>query len=313
MVIYLDLESKKIKFIQQQNSKKYFVVDFLFEKQNDVSFEREFMSVLDEHHEIIEILKHEKNFLVLPNDAVGITNMKVPFAKKDAKQYAETKLNLMFPNQNEIVRRDEVYFSDKNLTQFVFIFAKKDYINNITKLFQKAGIKISGISFMSAMELSHLQKTKQVAKENVCVLKISGNKVQAFAASKGMLIAHQKIDFDGNIYAKKFAEFIKSSYKKLGSKNINFEENIEQKRVNLQKNTSNLLKIQFIIKEFSKYFRNAEIPISFDKTFILQEDDQEVATEGVNNLLGLHVDEKDILLAPFKNIFMEEKRRFFWK
>ena len=312
MVIYFDLEATKLKFMQQQNNKKYFVVDFLYNKSEPLSFENILTFALDENKEIIDIMKHEKNYVVLPNNAVSIINIKVPFSKREAKPYYSTKFNLMFPNASELLRKDMLYYSTKDSSEYVWYITKKDYINQIKNTFQKYGVKISGITYASEMQYSYLLKTKNLSKENALVLDIKKGAFSYFAVSKNMIVAHQQINFDDNLFAAKYAYFIKTNYKNLHLKNNDIDKNIEQTRANLQKNNEKALKFEFIVKEIKKYFENCDLSLSFNKVVVF-DNQQCLSSDFVNeqNFSLVACKEEDVLISPIKNVFLETIRRFF--
>lgn len=228
MIIYFDFNLSKIKLLQQQNEKKYFVVDFLNEYSEKKDFESIINLICTQNDEIYKILKKEKNYVVLPNNLVAINNITVPYSRKIPNRYLETKFDLIYNKSKDLIMSEKLYLTDKTTSTYSVAITKQKYRDDIVSNFEKYGVKIVGVLFYSSLVKNYvLAKQKQLVKENF-VVAYFGDESCLSAISKGDIVCTQIVDGGKNGFAKKYVSFIKNNYTKLSEKEIDMDEKLSK-------------------------------------------------------------------------------------
>ena len=313
MIIYFDFNLSKVKLLQQQNEKKYFVVDFLNEYVQKKDFESIINLICTQNDEIYKILRKEKNYVVLPNSLVGINSIIVPYSRKGANKYLTTKFDLIYNNAKDLKMKENLYFTDKTISMYTFVATKDRYIDSIYSNFEKLGVKLVGISFYaSAVKNFVLSKQKSLAKENV-VVAYFGDEICLSAISKGEVVCNQLVDGNKNDFAKKYVSFIENNYTKLSEKEIDIDEKLSKYDEKTEKKSQNFAKIQLFFDEFIKNIKNGDLKFVCDKVAIIDNSAKKLVDFDYNGELFyfVEIDDKEILSFANQNYFIAQKKGLF--
>ncbi len=210
MVICFDFNKSKILFIKQQNTKLNFAVDFLMsEKKYELNkyLENEFLN----NSSIVDILKKEKNFLVLPDEVVGYDMFSVPTVKFGKNQYFETKFNSLYNKSNTLNVYCQVLEKQKEQTSYNFYYLKKEVIESVITVFKRFNINLTGITFYSQCLIDFVfSSNKQITKGNSIVIFNSNNLKKYVAIHNGIILGFWQTNdkFDG-VNAKKYSNTLK--------------------------------------------------------------------------------------------------------
>ena len=314
MIITFNLESSKIKLLQQQNDKKSFVVDFLSEYQSKdgsaFNFSKSIQSICEDP-EILKILKKEKNSVVLPDPFVCVDCLTVPFEKRDPRQYLNSKFELLYGEKKNFAFSDDIYLKNKNIVKFLIYITKSQNISQIVSSFEKYGVKIKRFSFESAEILEEiLSENKQLLKENLLVACVSKDKFKFIVSAKGKLFAHQTVMFKSNEFAKKYAKYVKTNYKKLSNSATINEKDIEKTKVVSQRLAKNYELLPDYIKDFKEYFAKEDMSFAFDQVVVIDSKNL-IDDELLENCLKIEFDENKVSYAASGSYFMETKKGLF--
>lgn len=255
MIIYFNFYRSKIEF-WQQNTYRYFAVDFLY----DSVFSNDFKTIIDdvfkEKKEIIEFLKKEKNFLVLPDEVVGFGNMEVPFSRWHSKQYFSTRFNLIYNKNKDMVCKEILLNSNNKHSNYLFYFTRKIILNNILKGFLSFGIKIEKVSFLSKVILDALlKKHREFQKENIVVVYNGFSNVKLLIASFGNLLGFDTFDSSKNHDVNNLNDTLGGIVKRNTIKEKNYADY-----------TSKLI---FNIENLVNYYKKEDLIIDIDKIIFI--------------------------------------------
>ena len=165
MIIYFDFNTFQTRFIQQQNEQKSFAVDFLMGNAEKKDFSKIIEDFCKNNEEILNILKVEKNFVVLPDQIVGIDNLEVPTVQFSTKnKFFKTKFELLYNNKKNMIAYEKLYYKDKNKSIYHFAMTKFEIINQIIETFKKFNVLINGVSYFANVLSEYLfDKNKNFA------------------------------------------------------------------------------------------------------------------------------------------------------
>lgn len=314
MIITFDTKTSKIKLLQQQNEKNSFVVDFLNEYQSKDGVSFNFSKAIQqicENKEILKILKKEKNSVVLPNQFVCVDSLTVPYEKKDPRQYLNSKFELFYGAKKDFAYSDDIYLKNKNAVNFLIYSTKSQNIFQIVSNFEKYGVKIKRFSFESSEILEGiLIENRQFLKENLLIVIVNKNSFQFIMSAKGKLFAHQTVFFDSNDFAKKYAKYVKSNYKKLSNSTSINDKDIEKTKIISQKMAKNFEILPNYIKNFKDYYAKENLGFAFDQVVVVDNDDL-LNGEIVKDNLKIKFDETKTMFLTSKGYFIEKKKGLF--
>ena len=204
MIINFNFDTSKVEFIWQQNNNKYFAVNFLMEHKYDKDFSAIIDEVLLEKPDILDALKKEKNYAVIPDEVMGFGFLEVPFSRWNSQKYFSTKFDLLYNKDKNLINYNELMRSNKSLSTYFFGSVKESIINQIISSFAKYQVKILGINFYGKLLIDYLTKSyPSLSKQNILIVGKEEN-VKIYAASMGKLVGYRKIDISRNnhIFAK---------------------------------------------------------------------------------------------------------------
>lgn len=312
MIIYFDYNLSNVKLLQQQNEQKYFVVDFLNEYFKERDFEKIITNICGKSEEILEILKKEKNTVILPNEFVAINNIEVPNIKRKTKEHFETMFDLVYNKDKDLQKTEFLYSTNKNIATYVFVATKEKFIKQITSTFERFGVKINNFSFFSAMVRDYvLQAQKSFAKENF-VIALIGDNIDLVAVSKGVIACHYTIYNNIEKQSKKFVAYIKSNYKKISKEEINLED-LFKKSEKKEKKVDFYQRVQIFVDSFAGYLKNSNLHFEFEKiVFIDNTEKKLVDFDFKGEIFDFEkVDIVELMKLSKSNYFIEQKKGFF--
>ena len=311
MIIYFDFNAHQTKFIKQQNEQESFAVDFLMEKAQ----KKDFCGIIDEIFEqndlVLQILRKEKNFVVLPDQVVGFDNLEVPTVKFATKnKFFKTKFDLLFNQKNNMSVFENLVFKDKNKSIFQFAMIKQDVINQVVETFKKHGVAINGISYFSYVLGEYLaSQNRSFSKTNSLVIK---NNYNLFAYSNGILLGTKVLEFGKNkqIFAKKYAKFTQNRENLTKYLDKNFEKGIAQTKLEKQNEQSNLSKLEWLVDDFKASFEKSSLKIKFEKVFLINSKfDGQADDINIFDFNNISVEQ---ILQHYKKSPLYSLKRSFW-
>ncbi len=312
MIIYFDYNLSNVKLLQQQNEQKYFVVDFLNEYFKERDFEKIITNICGKSEEILEILKKEKNTVILPNELVAVNNIEVPNIKRKTKEHFETKFDLIYNKDKDLKKTEFLYSTNKNIATFVFATTKEKFIKQITSTFEMFGVKINNFSFFSAMVRDYvLQAQKSFAKENF-VVALVGDNIDLVAVSKGEVVCQYTIYNNIEKQSRKYVAYIKSNYKKISKEETTLED-LFKKSEKKEKKVDFYERFQFFVDNFSKYLKNSGLNFEFEKIVFIDNTEKKLADfDFKGEIFDLEkVDVVELMKTATSNYFVEQKKGFF--
>ena len=263
MIIYFNFDTNQLEFFTQQNSEKYFAVNFLCENAKLKRFDKIITDVLENNKQIVTLLKKEKTIVVLPDEVVGYGCLEVPNSRFKSKQFFNTKFNLIYNKNNDITVISKVFSLNKNSKKYCFCALKTNIITQIINTFEKFGLRVAGITYYAKVLCDRLLSyKKELIKDNFIILQHE-TKLKLFAVSYGQVLGRKILDlFDENTFAKKFVEY------STGKKSKSISENLENgiKKIKIKKSSvSDENKITFALEDFNSYFKNEPYNINLEK------------------------------------------------
>ena len=312
MIINFNFNLSKVEFIWQQNTSKYFAVNFLMENAKQKNFKAIIEEVLPSNNDIVEILKKDKNFVVLPDEIMGFGSLEVPTSRWNSNKYFSTRFDLIYNKNKNLQYYNSLFSSNKNTSQFLFASTKKQIIDDIISAFNQFQIKIVGISFYSKVLYDYILKVHgELSKQNLIVLeKEKDFKIYAFSAQN--VLGFKKVDLSQNdqIFAKKFVKFAKNNLNKGNFYQNGTDEIISRTKVEREYPVEIMQKFQFAINVFKEYYKNSNLQIDFDKTVLLNTKNDENFSK---DIIMLEFDRAKILSSYKKSmLYIAKKWGILW-
>ena len=271
MIIYFNFNMNRVEFIRQQNGDDGFAVDFLMEYALTKNFSAIIDSVLQNNEKIIETLKKEKNYVVLPDEVVGLGNMEVPANRWKAKEYFDTKFNLIYNKYKNLTVVSEVYSKNRNAQTFCFCMTKTEIIYQIINSFNKYSVKINGMTFYSKLLTDYaLNAKKELLKQNFLI--IQNDKILKFiAVTNGQVVGNRILlaDIKRENFAKKYIQFAKSTKNNQNFDINDLDKEIEKVKLPKAEKIDFEDKIKFTIADIKNFYANSNLKIKFDKIVLL--------------------------------------------
>lgn len=315
MIIYFDFKKLQTQFIKQQNESNSFAVDFLIDKAQKKDFVGIINDALTNNKELLNALKTEKNFVVLPDCVVGFDNLEVPTENFWSKnKYFDTKFNLLYNAKNNLIVSKSVYSKDHNKTTYLFATTKKQIVEQIVDTFKRHDVVITGISYFSLVlnECLTLEK-KQFSKTNLLVILNQGG-VNLFGYSNGFTLGTKDLNILKNKenFAKKYAILAKNKQNSAVFLNENIENEIKNTKLEKSDFDIKFPKLQWAIEEFEKTFTESNLKLNFDKICVINSNDKFVDLDNPKIIAIENFDLSSALKAYKSSPFYIQKRRF-WK
>lgn len=310
MIINFNFNLSKVEFIWQQNNNQYFAVNFLMENAIQKNFKAIIEQVLSSNSELVEILKKDKNFVVLPDEVMGFGNLEVPFSRWNANKYFSTRFDLIYNKNKNLSYYSSLYNSNKNISIYLFASTKKQIIDDIVSTFSQFQIKISGISFYSKVLHEYILKChSELLKHNLLVLEKETD-FKIYAYSDQNVLGFKKVNLSPNDqnFAKKYVKFAKNNLNKGNFYQNNTDELINKTKFEREYPVEFMQKIQFAIDDFKEYFKNSNLSIKFDKTVLLNAATED-SLEG--DIISIEFDRIKILSSYKKSILYAPKKWSF--
>ena len=313
MIIYFDFDLSKIKLLQQQNNKKYFVVDFLNEYSQKKDFESIINFICAQNEELNGILRREKNYVILPNELVGVSNLTVPYSRSKVNKYFKTKFDLLYNKDEKMIVCEKLFSTDKNTSTYTFAAIREKYTDQIVNTFAKFGVKVSGMTYLSEVFSDFtLAKNKNLAKENF-VIAYFGDYANFVAVSKSEVVFHQKLKMNVNGLAKKFVSYIKTNYKNMSGNEEEFEEKISKLSKKATKKSINFEKVQIFFDQFIKNLKSSALEFKCEKMILIDNSEKKLQDFNFDGDINYFAKIENTTLFQYatKNYFLEVKKGLF--
>lgn len=297
MIIYFNFNQSKLEFIWQQNSKKYFAVNFLSQFAAEKDFVNIIKHCLKDNFEILKQLKKDKVYIVLPDSVVGFDNMIIP-ADNKTNEHFKNKFSLYFKNPQSYEVCKNIISTNKLTTTISYCVYKKSMIFDIINAFSEFSIKIRGISNFSKLITNQLIKTnKELAKGNF-IFGYIDEVLKYVAVSHGHIVGIQtyKLYKNNNNFVKNYVELIKNSIKK--REFLKSDINFQIEKIDNQSNNYNLLDIQDNkitnilnqIVDIKDYYKKSNMNLNFNQTLFIYDKskfiNQNYDEESLKNLIN---------------------------
>lgn len=271
MIINFNFDTSKVEFIWQQNNNKYFAVNFLMEHKLCKDFSAIIEEVLSNNPDILEILKKEKNYVIIPDEVMGYGFLEIPFSRWNSQKYFSTKFDLLYNKDKNLINYNELMRSNKSLSTYFFASTKQSSISEIISTFAKYQVKILGINFYGKVLIDYLIRTNpSLSKQNILVVEKEQN-VKIYAVSLGRFIGYKKMNISKNnqSFSKKYVKFIKNNVKvnELSKKDI--DKQLEQIEPDEELKFDFMQKIDFAISDLKSHFVNSSFDVEFNKIVLL--------------------------------------------
>lgn len=271
MIINFNFDTSKVEFIWQQNNNKYFAVNFLMEHIASKNFSAIIEEVLASSPDIVEILKKEKNYAIIPDEVMGYGFLEIPSSRWNSQKYFSTKFDLLYNKDKNLINYNELMSSNKSLSTYFFASAKQSIISEIISTFAKYQIRIFGISFYGKVLTDYLIKTHpSLSKQNILILEKEEN-IKIYASALGKFVGYKKVDLSKNNqdFAKKYVKFIKNNVKINDFTKKDIDKQIYQTQPEEDVKFDFIQKIDFAICDFKSHFVNSAYDVEFNKLVLL--------------------------------------------
>lgn len=307
MIINFNFETSKVEFIWQQNNNKYFAVNFLMEYISSKNFSAIIEEVLSTNQEILDILKKEKNFVVIPDEVMGYGFLEVPFSRWNSKKYFMTKFDLLYNKSNNLINYNDLLVSNKSLSTYFFASTKQTIINDIISTFAKYQVRVMGISFYGKLLTDYLIKNyPSLSKNNVLLIEKEQN-LKIFAISMGKFVGYRKINISKNNqnFAKKYVKYIKNNIKNNDFSKIDIDKQINQLPEEEELKFDFIQKSNFAINDFKLHFSNSNEKLEFNKIVLFNAMTDVTLEDDIVNI------EKDIvkILSSYKKSYLYPQKK----
>lgn len=271
MIINFNFDTSKVEFIWQQNNNKYFAVNFLMEHVASKNFSAIIEEVLANSPDIVEILKKEKNYVIIPDEVIGYGFLEIPSSRLNSYKYFSTKFDLLYNKDKNLINYNELMSSNKSLSTYFFASTKQSIISEIISTFAKYQIRIFGISFYGKVLTDYLMKTHpNLAKQNILIIE-KEQSIKIYASAMGKLVGYKKVDLSKNNqdFAKKYVKFIKNNVKVNYFTKKDIDKQIYQTQPEEDVKFDFIQKIDFAITDFKTHFVNSTYNVEFNKLVLL--------------------------------------------
>ena len=312
MIINFNFGLSKVEFIWQQNKNKYFAVNFLMEYSQTKNFEAIIDEVLSSNDEILNILKKEKNYVIVPDEVIGFGSLQVPASKRSGNKYFKIRFDLVYNKHNNLTYTNDLYSVENGISTYTFACAKKHVFEDIISAFGKFSVKIFGISYYSQVLSNYVLKYRaDVSKHNFIIMEKETN-LKIYGVAKGKVIGYKTVNLDKNYenYAKKYVKFTKNNLNGNGFSKIDVDKRIDRLKADAS-DLNDIDKVQFAFLDFKNYFKTSSLKLGFQKIVLLN---PSAEMDLDNSIINLDYDRVKILTC-FKSsdIYTPKKRGILWQ
>ena len=304
MIIYFDLSASKIEIIEQRNNNNYFAVDFLMEYSQNRDFEK-IIDALCQDSNILNSMRAEKNYVILPDCVVGFDSLEVPTSLFNSKKHFFTKYNLIYNSSKDLVQHSKVICSNKNTQTFAVCMAKKSLIERIIESFKKYSVMVSGVSYFSNVIGEWLKsKQKDLLKDDYILMRPQ-DKLSIYAISKETVVGTKDIEYSKSKQkiASQFVSFVNNGAKK---PNLDAIEDTEKHNRDFKEKTPDEIKRE--IFQFKYYFENSNLNLKLEKFVVLNMSNSKQIDFEDKSVTNIDTNMKEILMCYKGNAFYDLKK-----